>query len=73
MFGDCGKCAHVGLGKKYVQELMELCYASQLVFYALGPLNGLRRLVATHDKTQTWNQMYEPSVALDLRNRFSTS
>jgi hypothetical protein len=28
-------------------------------------LNGLRRRVATHDKTQTGTQMHEPSVALD--------
>jgi hypothetical protein len=28
-------------------------------------LNGLRRRVATHDKTQTETQMDEPSVALD--------
>jgi hypothetical protein len=28
-------------------------------------LNGLRRRVATRDKTQTETQMHEPSVALD--------
>jgi hypothetical protein len=28
-------------------------------------LNGLRRRVATRDKTQTGTQMHEPSVALD--------
>jgi hypothetical protein len=28
-------------------------------------LNGLKRRVATHDKTQTETQMGEPSVALD--------
>jgi hypothetical protein len=36
-------------------------------------LNGLRRLVATHDKTQTWAQMDEYSIALDLRNWVSAS
>ena len=36
-------------------------------------LNGLRRLVATHDKTQTWAHMDEYSIALDLRNWVSAS
>jgi hypothetical protein len=36
-------------------------------------LNGLRRRVATHDKTQTETQMDEPSVALDLGHRVSAS
>jgi hypothetical protein len=36
-------------------------------------LNGLRRQVATHDKTQTRTQMDEPSVALDLEHRVSAS
>jgi hypothetical protein len=31
-------------------------------------LNGLRRLVATHNKTQTWTRMDEYSISLDLRN-----
>jgi hypothetical protein len=35
-------------------------------------LNGLRRRVATRDKTQTETQMHEPSVALDLEHRVST-
>jgi hypothetical protein len=33
-------------------------------------LNGLRRRVATRDKTQTGTQMDEPSVALDLGTEF---
>jgi hypothetical protein len=33
-------------------------------------LNGLRRQVATHDKTQTLTQMDEPSVALDPGTKF---
>jgi hypothetical protein len=36
-------------------------------------LNGLRRRVATHDKTQTETQMDEPSVALDLEHWVSAS
>jgi hypothetical protein len=36
-------------------------------------LNGLRRRVATCDKTQTETQMDEPSVALDLGHWVSTS
>jgi hypothetical protein len=36
-------------------------------------LNGLRRRVATHDKTQTKTRMGEPSVALDPEHRVSTS
>jgi hypothetical protein len=35
-------------------------------------LNGLKRRVATHDKTQTKTQMGEPSVALDPEHRVST-
>jgi hypothetical protein len=31
-------------------------------------LNGLRRRVSTHDKTQTKTQMHEPSGALDSEN-----
>jgi hypothetical protein len=31
-------------------------------------LNGLRRRVATRDKTQTETQIDEPSVALDLEH-----
>jgi hypothetical protein len=34
-------------------------------------LNGLRRRVATHDKTQIETQMDEPSVALDLSIGFN--
>jgi hypothetical protein len=33
-------------------------------------LNGLKRRVATHDKTQTETRMGEPSVALDPEHRF---
>jgi hypothetical protein len=33
-------------------------------------LNGLRRRVATIDKTQTRTWMHEPSVALDLEHGF---
>jgi hypothetical protein len=49
----------------------ETCYAARFGFYAPNQivnmsLNGLRRRVATHDKTQTKTQMDEPSVALDL-------
>jgi hypothetical protein len=36
-------------------------------------LNGLRRRVATRDKTQTETQMDEPSVALDPEHRVSAS
>jgi hypothetical protein len=36
-------------------------------------LNGLRRRVATHDKTQTRTQMDELSVALDLGHQVSSS
>jgi hypothetical protein len=36
-------------------------------------LNGLRRRVATRDKTQTETQMHELSVALDLKHMVSTS
>jgi len=35
-------------------------------------LNGLRRRVETHDKTQNVTQMHEPSVALDPRHQVST-
>jgi hypothetical protein len=35
-------------------------------------LNGLRRRVATIDKTQTGTQMHEPSVALDPEHRVSS-
>jgi hypothetical protein len=35
-------------------------------------LNGLKRQVATHDKTQTGLRMGEPSVALDPEHRVST-
>jgi hypothetical protein len=35
-------------------------------------LNGLRRQVATIDKTQTGTQMHKPSVALDLEHLVST-
>jgi hypothetical protein len=35
-------------------------------------LNGLKRRVATHDKTQTETQMGEPSVALDPEHQVST-
>jgi hypothetical protein len=35
-------------------------------------LNGLRRRVATIDKTQTGTQMHEPSVALDPEHQVST-
>jgi hypothetical protein len=34
-------------------------------------LNGLRRRVATIDKTQTRTQMHEPSVALDPEHQVS--
>jgi hypothetical protein len=34
-------------------------------------LNGLRRRVATIDKTQTRTRMHEPSVALDLEHQVS--
>jgi hypothetical protein len=37
------------------------------------PLNGLRRRVATHDKTQTKTQMDELLVALDPGHRVSAS
>jgi hypothetical protein len=36
-------------------------------------LNGLRRRVATHDKTLIETQMDEPSVALDLGHQVSAS
>jgi hypothetical protein len=36
-------------------------------------LNGLRRRVATRDKTQTETQMDEPSVALDPEHQVSAS
>jgi hypothetical protein len=36
-------------------------------------LNGLRRRVATRDKTQTRTQMHEPSVALDSEHQVSAS
>jgi hypothetical protein len=36
-------------------------------------LNGLRRRVATRDKTQTGTQMHKPSVALDSEHRVSAS
>jgi hypothetical protein len=36
-------------------------------------LNGLRRRVTTHDKTQTETQMDEPSIALDLGHQVSSS
>jgi hypothetical protein len=36
-------------------------------------LNGLRKRVATHDKTQNETYMEKPSVALDSRHRVSTS
>jgi hypothetical protein len=35
-------------------------------------LNGLRRRVATINKTQTETQMHEPSVALDPKHLVST-
>jgi hypothetical protein len=35
-------------------------------------LNGLRRRVATIDKTQNMTQMHEPLVALDPEHLFST-
>jgi hypothetical protein len=35
-------------------------------------LNGLKRRVATRDKTQTETQMGEPSVALDPKHQVST-
>jgi hypothetical protein len=65
----------MGLGQIDLQDLTELCYATRFGFYApdqIGhmSLNGLRRRVATHDKTQIKTQMGEPSVALDLRTRF---
>jgi hypothetical protein len=60
----------MGLGQTDLWELTKLCYAARFGFYALDQighmsLNGLRRRVATHDKTQTGTQMDEPSVALD--------
>jgi hypothetical protein len=36
-------------------------------------LNGLKRRVATCDKTQTRTRMGEPSVSLDLENWVSTN
>jgi hypothetical protein len=60
----------MGLGQKYLWELTELCYAFRFGFYAPNQighmsLNGLRRRVATRDKTQTKTRMDEPSVELD--------
>jgi hypothetical protein len=64
------------LEKTYVKELRELRYASQFGHYnpdqiANMSLNGLRRQVETHDKTLTWTQMDEPSVALDSGHHVS--
>jgi hypothetical protein len=36
-------------------------------------MNGLRRRVATHDKTQTGTWMDKPSVALDPKHQVSAS
>jgi hypothetical protein len=62
----------MGLGKKDVWELTKLIMPLGLDFMPPDQisnmsLNGLRRRVATHDKTLTRPQMDEPSVALDFR------
>jgi hypothetical protein len=66
----------MGLGQIDLWELMEtLIMLLGLDFMPLDQighmsLNGLRRRVATRDKTQTETRMDEPSVALDLKHGF---
>jgi hypothetical protein len=65
------------LGQIDLWELTKLHYATRLDFMPpdqIGhmSLNGLKRQVATHDKTQTRTQMGEPSVALDPEHQVST-
>jgi hypothetical protein len=60
----------VGLGKTNVRELTKLCYVVRFGFYALEQMikmsmNGFRRRVATHYKTQTGTQMDKSLVVLD--------
>jgi hypothetical protein len=69
----------MGLGQTDLWELTKLCYDdARFGFYApdqIGhmSLNGLRRRVATHDKTQTGTWMDELSVALDLKHQVLAS
>jgi hypothetical protein len=67
----------VGLGQIDLWELTKLVMPLGLDFMPpdqIGhmSLNGLKRRVATHDKTQTETRMGEPSVALDPEHWVST-
>jgi hypothetical protein len=64
----------MGLGQTDVWSLQNSVMLLGLDFMPLDQianmsLNGLRRRVATRDKTQTMTQMDELLVALDLRHR----
>jgi hypothetical protein len=69
--GIVGSMVMWALAKKMCGSLQNSIMLLGLDFMPLDQianmsLNGLRRRVATHDKTQTETQMDEPSVALDL-------